>query len=78
MFSSSEVIPIFMTRLVDERGGIIQGGLAQVGRLGSPPSGAPAPAAALVEVGVPAEDELDLREVGDRLGAHLLEPGDPV
>src|SRR5919112_3951073 len=34
MFSSSEVIPIFITRLVDERGGIIQGGLAQVGRLG--------------------------------------------
>src|ERR687897_152465 len=34
MFSSSEVIPIFMTRLVEERGGIIQGGLAQVGRLG--------------------------------------------
>src|SRR5829696_3817368 len=34
MFSSSEVIPIFMTRLVDDRGGIIQGGLAQVGRLG--------------------------------------------
>src|SRR5918995_2207000 len=34
MFSSSEVIPIFMTRLVEESGGIIQGGLAQVGRLG--------------------------------------------
>src|ERR687890_1448106 len=34
MLSSSEVIPIFITRLVDERGGIIQGGLAQVGRLG--------------------------------------------
>src|SRR5215217_2516860 len=34
MFSSSEVIPIFMTRLVDDRGGIIQGGLAQVGKLG--------------------------------------------
>src|SRR5215216_3424751 len=34
MFSSSEVIPIFKTRLVEESGGIIQGGLAQVGRLG--------------------------------------------
>src|SRR5215211_5978088 len=34
MFSSSEVIPIFMTRLVEDRGGIIQGGLAQVGKLG--------------------------------------------
>src|SRR5215211_6757530 len=34
MFSSSEVIPIFNIRLVDDRGGIIQGGLAQVGRLG--------------------------------------------
>src|SRR5919112_6669104 len=34
MFSSSEVIPIFMTRLVDDRGGIIQGGLAQGGKLG--------------------------------------------
>src|ERR671919_1699373 len=34
MLSSSEVIPIFMTRLVDDRGGIIQGGLAQVGKLG--------------------------------------------
>src|SRR5919112_1185255 len=35
MFNSSEVIPIFITRLVEERGGIIQGGLAQVGRLGA-------------------------------------------
>src|SRR5919112_5382486 len=34
MFNSSEVIPIFMIRLVEERGGIIQGGLAQVGKLG--------------------------------------------
>src|SRR5215207_4783343 len=34
MLSSSEVIPIFMTRLVEDRGGIIQGGLAQVGKLG--------------------------------------------
>src|SRR5918994_3646805 len=35
MFSSSEVIPIFMTRLVEESGGIMKGGLAQVGKLGA-------------------------------------------
>src|SRR5918994_2918505 len=35
MFSSSEVIPIFMTRLVDDSGGIMKGGLAQVGKLGA-------------------------------------------
>src|SRR5215213_1768747 len=34
MFSSSEVIPIFNILLVEDRGGIIQGGLAQVGKLG--------------------------------------------
>src|SRR5918998_3742940 len=35
MFSSSEVIPIFMTRAVDDSGGIMKGGLAQVGKLGA-------------------------------------------
>src|ERR687894_960965 len=34
MFSSSDVIPIFMTRAVDENGGIRKGGLAQVGNRG--------------------------------------------
>src|SRR5918997_6490553 len=34
MLSSSEVIPIFMTRAVDENGGIRKGGLAQVGNRG--------------------------------------------
>src|SRR5918992_4966740 len=34
MFSSSEVIPIFKTRAVDDSGGIMKGGLAQVGKLG--------------------------------------------
>src|SRR4051794_30720206 len=29
----SEVMPIFMTRLVEDRGGIIKGGAAQVGRV---------------------------------------------
>ena len=33
-FSSSEETPIFMIRLVAESGGIIHGGLAQVGRVG--------------------------------------------
>src|ERR671917_428535 len=35
MFSSSDVIPIFMTRAVDENGGIKKGGLAQVGNSGA-------------------------------------------
>src|SRR5919107_4229239 len=35
MFTSSEVIPIFMTRAVEDRGGIMKGGLAQVGRVGA-------------------------------------------
>src|ERR687897_2065112 len=35
MLSSSEVIPIFMTRAVDENGGIKKGGLAQVGNPGA-------------------------------------------
>src|ERR687893_463751 len=35
MLSSSEVIPIFMTRAVDENGGIRKGGLAQVGNSGA-------------------------------------------
>ena len=33
-FTSLEETPIFMIRLVAESGGIIQGGLAQVGRVG--------------------------------------------
>src|ERR671912_2541349 len=35
MLSSSEVIPIFITRAVDENGGIRKGGLAQVGNSGA-------------------------------------------
>src|SRR5919112_774722 len=35
MFSSSDVIPIFMTRAVEDSGGIMKGGLAQVGRVGA-------------------------------------------
>src|ERR671914_1945924 len=35
MFSSSDVSPIFMIRLVDDSGGIMKGGLAQVGRVGA-------------------------------------------
>src|ERR671911_903582 len=35
MLSFSEVIPIFMTRAVDENGGIRKGGLAQVGNAGA-------------------------------------------
>src|ERR687890_866310 len=35
MFSSSEVIPIFKTRAVDDSGGIMKGGLAQVGKVGA-------------------------------------------
>src|ERR687889_304923 len=35
MFTSSEVIPIFMTRAVEDRGGIMKGGLAQVGNSGA-------------------------------------------
>ena len=34
-FSSSEVSPIFMIRLVAESGGMIHGGAAQVGSVGA-------------------------------------------
>jgi hypothetical protein len=37
MFNWSDVIPIFNIRLVDESGGSMTGGLAQVGRLGVAP-----------------------------------------
>ncbi len=33
MLTSSDVIPIFMIRLVEDRAGIMNGGLAQVGRV---------------------------------------------
>ena len=72
-------IPIFMTRLVADSGGIMTGGAAQVGSVGVTVRHALLhQLPRLQQVGARLEDQLDRRQLGNRLGAHDVEPGDAV
>ena len=74
-----EEIPIFMTRPVVDTGGIITGGAAQVGSVGSHRGNAlwhQLPGTDFVGAGL--EEQLDRRQVGNRLGAHDVKPRHPV
>ena len=68
-----------MTRLVAESGCIMTGGAAQVGSVGVTVA---MPLldelAGLEQVGARLEDQLDRRELGHRLRAQIVEPGDAV
>ena len=78
-FRSSDDSPIFMIRLVADRGGIMKGGLAQVGRVGVTCAMRSCDQLASRQLVGPAlEDELDRRELGDRLRAQLVEAGHPA
>ena len=70
--------PIFMVRLVDDSGWIITGGAAHFGRLGV--IGRPARPRAGARAGdrCPGGTAARSSEVGDRLGAHHVQTGDPA
>ena len=73
--SCFEESPIFMTRLVADSGCIMIGGAAQVGNDGrtvSRRSWHQLPGRH--HIGPRVEDQLDRRQLGNRLGAHHVEP----
>ena len=77
--SGCEDRPIFMTRLVDDSGWIMNGGAAQVGSVGVTVSmRSDTSWRAPDQVGAGLEDQLDRRQLRHRLRAQGVEAGQPV
>ena len=71
-------IPIFITRLVVDVGGIMNGGAAHVGSVGVTASTRSCTSCRACRMSVPGLKELDRRQLRHRLGADDVEPRDAV